>query len=395
MVKQLIEKLSHRTRRNAGLAALVISGAVAGSLVTWLIIWLTAGPLLYKDINSTTSITSASQTETLPASSSETTEPVETTSVPSDTTVAPTESSGETTEVNLSVPTDKRIAVIARNTLPSIVGIRVESSMPGSGLGSISEGSGVVYSSDGFIITNNHVVASAYSDSGSPIENSRVAVYLHESDTPFEAVVVGRDASSDLALLKISASGLTAAVFGDSENITAGEMAIAIGSPSGLQLMGSVTAGIISGLDRQVQLENGATMTLIQTDAAVNTGNSGGALINEHGEVIGINNAGLIKSQFEGINFAIPANTVIEIIEALKNKPVPGGDAWLGLSVLPDPDYRALAQQYGWPARGVMVYELQPDSPAALAGLQAGDIITGFDNSSVIDTTDMSNQLSK
>jgi serine protease Do len=391
---RVIEKISQRTRRTAGMAALILAGAIAGSLITWLIVWLAAGSPFDDRINSGGN-TTASYTETLPADSDQTSKAVETTAQPTETSVFPSESSGETTEFDLSDPTDKRIAVIARNTLPSIVGVRVEASLPSSSLGSVSEGSGIIYSSDGYIITNNHVVASAYSESGSLIEGSRISVYLYENDNPYEAVVAGRDASTDLALLKINASGLKAVVFGDSDNISAGEMAIAIGNPSGLQLMGSVTAGIISGLDRQVQLENGSTMALIQTDAAVNTGNSGGALINEHGEVIGINNAGLIKSQFEGINFAIPANTAVEIIEELKNKPAESGEAWLGLSVIPDADYRILAEQNGWPARGVLVYDIQTDSPADLAGLESGDIILGFDDSSVIDTTDLSNQLAR
>lgn len=381
-------------RRNIGLGALVLSAAVLGALVTWLIVWLTLGPFPLRvdpveppvaettaqtekePSNETTAVDNGSGQETVPA------QPTDETEVPA------------ITQPDLDIPTDRRIAAIASHTLPSIVGIRVAATLPG-GLNSVSEGSGVIYSSDGYILTNNHVIAAMYGADGTQIDGSGIQVYLYEQPAPMEAWVIGRDASTDLALLKIDAENLPAARFGNSDLLEIGETAVAIGSPSGLQLMGSVTSGIISGLDRPVQMEDGTAMKLIQTDAAVNTGNSGGALINEHGLVIGMNNAGLAKSQYEGINFAIPANTLVRMAEELKRRPDGRGAAWLGVSVIPDEDYRELAQMYDWPERGVYIYEVQPDSPAALSGLEDGDIIVGFDQSSVVDSTDLSNQLSR
>lgn len=391
----MIDKVKSNKKDKLMLGGLIALGALLGSMLTWILVLLIFRPFSLPGLQTTdtSDYTSeiTSQIETSSIVESDGTEP----EVSDSTSAEETSSTSEPSETitDLAKKSERRIAQIAQKSLPSIAGIRVESMLPGTNMFAISEGSGVVYSVDGYIVTNNHVIASVFDSSGERIADTNVFVYLYDDKTQYEAAVVGRDASTDLALLKIDKTGLSPAEFGDSDKLETGEPAIAIGSPSGLQLMGSVTSGIISGLDRQVQLENGASMALIQTDAAVNTGNSGGALINEHGQVIGINNSGLVKSQFEGINFAIPANTAVEIIDELKKRPVNAGKPWLGVSVITDSEYRELVDLYNWPANGVYIYDIQQDSPAFIAGIKSGDIIIGLNNNTVIDTSDFANQL--
>lgn len=392
----MIDKVESKKKDRLILGGLIASGALLGSMITWILVLMIFRPFSLPPqktseiYESTTGSTSQSESPVVTESISSDETSTDSTSDINETT---SETDTSETETDLTKKSERRIALIAQKALPSIAGIRVESLLPGTNMFAISEGSGVIYSSDGYIVTNNHVISSVYDSSGNRISGTNIYVYLYEDKTQYEADIVGRDASTDLALLKLNKSGLPPAEFGDSDLLVPGEPAVAIGSPSGLQLMGSVTSGIISGLDRQVQLENGASMALIQTDAAVNTGNSGGALINEHGQVIGINNSGLVKSQFEGVNFAIPANTVVEIITELKKRPVNAGKPWLGVSVIADTEYLELVELYNWPANGVYIYEVQQDSPADLAGLKSGDIIIGLNNGTVIDSSDFANQL--
>ena len=166
-----------------------------------------------------------------------------------------------------------------------------------------STGSGVIISQDGYIVTNYHV-----------IENSRSLSVILNTGEELEAKVIGFDERSDLAVIKIEKNGLTYANFGDSSQVMVGEVAIAIGNPLGTELMGTVTQGIISAVNRTVTIDN-KTLTLIQTDAAINNGNSGGALVNSYGEVIGINSVKMAATGVEGIGFAIPSNTVKTVVD--------------------------------------------------------------------------------
>ena len=166
-------------------------------------------------------------------------------------------------------------------------------------------GSGIIFDKNGYIVTNNHVVGN----------NKTVNVSLADGRT-FEGTVVGTDARTDLAVVKITADNLTVAALGDSDTLQVGEPAIAIGNPLGLEFQGTVTAGVISSLNRTIVGE-GVPMELIQTDAAINPGNSGGALVDADGEVIGINSAKIAKEGVEGLGFAIPINTARPVLDAL------------------------------------------------------------------------------
>ena len=212
---------------------------------------------------------------------------------------------------------------VANKVLPSIVGIKVEYPVNsifyrsfGSNSTTEAEGSGIIISEDGYILTNNHIVNSSSSSSYYELgKASKVTVYLYNDTTEYEAKIIGTDEQTDLAVIKIEKSGLTAAELGDSDTVQVGEFSMAIGNPLGLQ--SSVTAGMISAVNRDVKDSDGKTYKLIQTDAAINSGNSGGALVNSKGQVIGVNTLKLSGTGIEGMGFAIPINNTKDIYTQL------------------------------------------------------------------------------
>lgn len=315
--------------------------------------------------------------------------------------------------INITGDTESLIPAVAKKAAPSVVGVRVTTtssyySFFGMG-GSQSEGSGVIYTEDGYIITNYHVIADAvegssnsnysygfgfgfgYDDGGS--ESSTVSVFLpSDPDTEIPAEIIGYDVSADVAVLKINKNGLPAIEIADSDEISVGDTTVAIGNPGGLDFMGSVSTGIVSGLNRTLSTENGIEMNLIQTDAAINPGNSGGALVNSKGQLIGINNSKISGDGFEGMGFAIPSNTVIEIVERLinqENQPT----AYLGVTI--DTNYTASAlQSMGYPA-GVVVFSVTEGSPAYNAGIQQYDIITAINGTPITTYAQLNSEKNK
>lgn len=211
---------------------------------------------------------------------------------------------------------------VAKKVQPSIVAITVEYSVnsifnrtPGT---ASAKGSGIIISEDGYILTNNHVVNSSSSSANSFYEigkANKVTVKLYNDDTEYEGEIIGTDSQTDLAVIKIKKDGLTAAELGDSDGVQVGEFTMAIGSPLGLD--NSVTAGIVSAVNREVLDEDGNKYKAIQTDAAINSGNSGGALVNSKGQVIGVNTLKLSGTGVEGVGFAIPINSTKNIYEQL------------------------------------------------------------------------------
>lgn len=286
-------------------------------------------------------------------------------------------------------------AVYAANKiLPSIVGIsityNVTSSSPlysffGQGKGSsttseaTASGSGIIISEDGYIVTNNHVVdsssASTYYDIS---EATSVKVSLYGEDTQYDAKIIGKDSQTDLAVLKIEKTGLTPAEFADSDTVKVGEFAMAVGNP--LDLGTSITCGVVSALNRKVQDSEGTTTyTCIQTDAAINSGNSGGALVNSQGQVIGINTLKVASTGVEGIGFAIPINSTTDIIDQLKtNQKVKR--PYIGISGR-DLDEET-AKRYNL-VKGVYVVSVDEYSAAEKAGLKIGDVIIGIDDKEI------------
>ena len=230
-------------------------------------------------------------------------------------------------------------------------------------------GSGFIISEDGYIITNTHVVEGA----------AAIKIVLHDGITEYNATVVGADDRSDLAVLKVEATGLSPVELGDSSLLEVGETVVAIGNPYGMELAGTVTNGIVSALNRKIEM-SGSFMTLIQTNASINPGNSGGPLVNAHGQVIGITSSKLVASGYEGIGFAIPINNVVDIAEELITYGKVKTRAYIGIH---GKDFTAQeAAQYKMP-QGVLVAAVDLHCDAAAKGLQKNDIIVGFNGEKI------------
>ena len=280
--------------------------------------------------------------------------------------------------INISDYSNTSIAV-AEKVLPSVVGITVTyqvNSIFGATSGDAT-GSGIIISEDGYILTNNHVISSESSSSFYAIsEATDIKVNIYNDKESYKATVVGTDAYTDLAVLKIDKTGLTPAVLGNSDESKVGEYVMAIGNPLGMDY--SVTTGIISAINREVQSE-GTTYLAIQTDAAINSGNSGGALVNANGEVIGINTLKLSGNGVEGIGFAIPISSTTSIINQLiEFKEVKRPYIGIAGSSVDE----TVTKKYNIP-QGIYVDEIQKDSPAEKGGLQVGDIIIKIEDTEV------------
>jgi serine protease Do len=237
-------------------------------------------------------------------------------------------------------------------------------------------GSGVIISADGYIMTCAHVISGA----------SNITVSIGDDD--YTATVIGEDDDSDIAIIKIDATGLTPAVMGDSDALAVGEEVVAVGNPLG-ELGGTVTNGIISALNRNVSVE-GKNMSLIQTNASVSPGNSGGGLFNMAGELIGIVNAKSSDEDAEGLGFAIPINGAMEIAQDLLENGYVTGRPALGITVYAVSD-STTAQQLGVSSYGVYIVSVDEGSGAAKAGLQAGDRIVSVESIEVTTTDDLTN----
>ena len=268
------------------------------------------------------------------------------------------------------------VVAIAESAGPSIVGVRVNYMSEGF-FGSLQEadeeGSGIIYSEDGYIITNYHVIESAINNS-----TAKVTVTFASTDEEYEAKIIGGDETTDLAVIKIEKSGLKKATIGKSSDLKVGDLVVAIGNPLGQEFAGSVTVGYTSALNRKITTD-GRTYKLIQTDAAINPGNSGGALVNSKGEVIGINTVKISSTETEGLGFAIPTDDAMPIIEELMSK----GKIvrpYIGISGV-NLD-KTTAKMYNL-VEGVYVAQVVNNSPASAAGIQKADIIIGIDGKDI------------
>ena len=259
---------------------------------------------------------------------------------------------------------------------PSVVSITSESRSGNS------SGSGVIFSEDGYVVTNYHV-----------IENGESYTVLLADERSQPARLVGSDPTSDLAVLQVNATDLTPAEFGDSDDVYVGDGVVAIGDPLGVEFRGTMTNGIVSAINRNVNV-NGRTMNLIQTNAALNSGNSGGPLINRFGQVIGINTMKIgtfaDSSGVEGLGFAIPSATVQEIVNQLLSQGYVSGRPWLGIE---GESFSTFYQRFYRIPKGLYVTDVQAGSPAEAAGLRIGDIILTADGSAVTDMDALNTQL--
>lgn len=297
-----------------------------------------------------------------------------------------TESNGYVQQTSLSNYSDTAVYA-ANKILPSIVGIKIEynvntTSFFGRANSSTAtaSGSGIIISEDGYILTNNHVVSSSSSESSSYYqisEATKVTVSLFNDETEYEAQIVGQDEQTDLAVIKIDKTGLTKAEFADSDNVKVGEFAMAVGNP--VNMTSTVTTGIVSAVNREITDSDGKTYKCIQTDAAINSGNSGGALVNSDGNVIGINTLKLSGTGIEGIGFAIPINSTTDVTSQLiqyskVKRP------YIGISGM-DLD-ETTAKKYNLVV-GVYVKSVEDFSAAEKSGLKSGDVIIEVDGKSI------------
>ena len=254
-------------------------------------------------------------------------------------------------------------------------------------------GTGVIVSENGYIVTNAHVIFDSEYGAG---EADSVSVLLDGNKT-YDAEIIGYDTDFDLAVIKIDETGLTAAEFGDSDSLQLGESVLAIGNPLGFDLMNTVTGGMISGLNRNITI-NDKAMNLIQTDAAINSGNSGGPLINKYGQVIGINSSkmsssyGSSEASIEGIGFAIPSNAAASIVDDIMKYGHVTGKPQLGISCQDVTE--SAAEMYNMPV-GVFVKSVNKGSAAEKAGIQEGDIIVEADGTTVKTAAELTAQKNK
>ena len=296
------------------------------------------------------------------------------------------QNSGYVSQTSLSNYSDTSIYA-ANKILPSIVGIKVEynvnsliSMFGNSGQTSTASasGSGIIISEDGYILTNNHIVSTSSSESYYEVsEATKLTVTLFNDDTEYEAKIIGTDEQTDLAVIKIEKTGLSKAEFADSDNIKVGEFAMAVGNPLGMQ--SSITCGVISAVNREVTDTEGKKYNLIQTDAAINSGNSGGALVNSEGKVIGINTLKLSGTGIEGMGFAIPINSTTDITSQLiqysKVKRPYIGISGMDLS-------EETAKKYNLVV-GIYVKSVDDFSAGEKAGIKSGDVIIEADGKKV------------
>ncbi|MGE5606242.1 MAG: S1C family serine protease [Bacteroidota bacterium] len=291
--------------------------------------------------------------------------------------------------IKTSLPKSSPVTEIAKKVGPSVVGIRMALSSPEQDFARVeqakAEGSGVIISRDGYIMTNYHVVQ--YADPRNDLSrNITLEVFLTDKRQA-RAKFIGGDARNDLAVIKVELNNLPAAELGDSSQLEIGEPAVAIGNPLGIEFAGSVTAGVISALNRTVKLED-KTLNLIQTDAAINPGNSGGALVNSSGQVVGINTIKISVSGVEGLGFAIPINDAKPIIDQLimfgyiKGRPVVG---IIGKDITEE-----IAGYYNLPV-GIYILGVSPGSGAAKVGIRRGDILVSLAGQTVKNLRDLEN----
>ena len=281
---------------------------------------------------------------------------------------------------NVNTEEEMSAAEIYATYVNSTVGITTETTTNyfGHTTTSAASGSGFILTADGYIVTNYHVIENA--------QKIQVTTY---DNTSYNALLVGYDESNDIAVLKIEAENLTPVVIGDSSNMNVGDDVVAIGNPLG-ELTFSLTGGKVSALNREVTTSDGVTMELIQTDCAINSGNSGGALFNMHGEVIGITNAKYSTSSsseasIDNIGFAIPISNVIDIIESIIEKGYVS-TPYIGVTVTD------ASMQYSFD--GALVAGVSTNSPAQEAGLQEGDVITAVNGEAITGSGDLKSKIS-
>ncbi len=272
------------------------------------------------------------------------------------------------------------VVQVAKNVGPAVVGITnkaVARDIFNRQFEVEGVGSGVIFRSDGYIVTNHHV-----------IEDAREIIVSLPDGKTINGTLVGSDEMTDIAVVKVDAKDLPAVKFADSDEIMVGEPVVAIGNPMGLEFQGTITVGVVSALNRTIDIDYAdRKLNLIQTDAAISPGNSGGALVNYESEVIGINSAKVAKDAVEGIAFAIPSNIVQNVVKEIMEKGYVSRP-YLGVQIFDKPTAARFGYQLNLD-KGVYVFQVSLNSPAGNAGIQRGDIILKIDNKEVNSVADI------
>ena len=305
-----------------------------------------------------------------------------------ETVISGAENNNSVTNITVNEQADSVVQAISDKATKSVVGIRTTfavNSFFGGSTESTGEGSGVIYTTDGYIITNYHVIQNVIE-----AQSGSIMVFVNGVEDGIDATVVGYNISNDLAVLKINKTGLQAIEVAPSSTLKTGQFVAVIGCPGGLDFMGSVSYGVVSGLNRKTTTEDTNAAALIQTDAAINPGNSGGAMVNTQGQLVGVPSSKIASTEYEGMGFAIPSDTVVEICNRLiakENEPEP----YVGINISERYDATTL-KMLGFPA-GAVVQSVVSDSPAAKAGIKRGDIIIEFGGTAISSYTALANAL--
>lgn len=272
---------------------------------------------------------------------------------------------------------------VYKNVVESVVGVETTVGNVATGESGVIQGTGIVATKDGYILTNAHVVN--YSRS------NKVKVILHDNKE-YVATVVGYDKTSDIAVLRINANNLSAATFGNAEQLEIGDAVIAIGNPGGMSYSSSLTGGMVSALNRTIETHSDNGMTYIQTDAAINPGNSGGPLVNMYGQVVGINSNKIVATGYEGMGFAIPISKAKTIIDDLVSRGYVSGRSRLGITAVTITEIQS--QLSGYPA-GVMIKGISSESDLIASKVAVGDIITKANGEAITSMEDLYAVLNK
>lgn len=345
----------------------------------------------------TSSVTTTTETDHETTSTSET-EPVDPTNPsesdpPDETTIEP--STGETLDdQRLIWQQYDLLETIYEKVSPSVVGIEVEVEETVTAVRRTNSGSGLIMNEDGVIVTNSSILSIAVDKYGSVLEHAEIRVYILGRERPYIAKLLGRDPLTGIAVLQINPGYrvLQPVVIDETPDLNVGQMILAIGFPDALEESGHLYTGMISALNRPVQLEDGTSLQMIQTDARISQACSGGPLINLSGEVIGLTNCGLVRSVYDTQSYALPAVTAQMVVSDLTSQGYVGGRSWLGVSVLVEETFLQLQNLYNYPS-GLYIADVIDGSPAYTADLRRGDIITEINDNPVDSSMDMSHFL--
>lgn len=275
----------------------------------------------------------------------------------------------EITDDNDIGPNTLNAEQIYKKTSPSIIGVVIYENSADMGADPKGEGSGIIMSSDGYIVTNSHVIGDS--------KKYNVKIVMNDS-TEYPGSVVGYDTRTDLAVVKIDAKNLPVAEFGNSDKLNVGSWVLAIGNPGGMDFANSLTRGIVSAVNRTVSSAN--PVKYLQTDAAINPGNSGGALLNMSGRVVGINTSKIVATGYEGMGFAIPINTAKSVIDDLISQGYVSGRVRLGMTGKVISEYQSKMYNV---AKGIIIVEISTDSDLPSKGVAVGDILTKINGADI------------